>query len=446
MAGVPTGRGCDTCRKQKKKCDQAKPACARCTRLKIPCTGSGVRRFMFKSENPQAVRKGSKALVATNPNSVPAAGPSSGKTLLASNLVHIIELRDPACDISTYGWFIQDLPRRIGSNEPLDAAIAAFVAGFGTLQDKTMSTVDALDRYVFALKALRKSMQNSVQANSVDNICSIYLIAICQESSFDSSDRPFMQTILTVVVIESFTNPNVELGPWFWQAFSILGEATRPLRSGDGKYFASLDMGTLGEISYFIRNPDKYLYQIQCTYALIQTERPRLIQTVKEAIAASKQSGSMSLQRRLAIRFHTANAVMLTIACVLNHILRSYHSNAVLIEEAKSYVDEIIILAKESNSNRPIAAASAAFPLIVALASMEDYKHDEVETLLLEYQTDFLGLHYFDDVQMVRRGFENIDRNNQTRDQSLLPNSENFMASFNAIDIASDKKAGCIIL
>jgi hypothetical protein len=205
-------------------------------------------------------------------------------------------------------------------------------------------------------------------------------------------------------------------------------------------------MGTLGEISYFIRNPDKYLYQIQCTYALIQTERPRLIQTVKEAIAASKQFGSTSLQRRLAIRFHTANAVMLTIVCVLNRILRSYHNNVVLIEEAKRYIDEIIILAKEFSSNRPIAAASAAFPLIVALASMDDYRRDEVETLLLEYQTDFLGLHYFDDVQMVRRGFENIDRNNQTRVQFLLPSSEDFVASFDAIDIASDAGPGCTIL
>jgi hypothetical protein len=141
---------------------------------------------MFKSENPQAARRGSKALVATNPNPVPAAGPSSDKTLLAANLVYIIELRDPACDISTYGWFVQDLPRRIGSNEPLDAAITAFISGFGTLQDKTKSKVDALDRYGFALKALRKTMQNPAQANPADNMCSIYLIAICQVSLISS--------------------------------------------------------------------------------------------------------------------------------------------------------------------------------------------------------------------------------------------------------------------
>ncbi|EEA20345.1 hypothetical protein EYB25_007858 [Talaromyces marneffei] len=49
MPGVPTSRGCDACRKQKKKCDAPKPPtkCPRCTRLKIPCTGYGVQRYKF---------------------------------------------------------------------------------------------------------------------------------------------------------------------------------------------------------------------------------------------------------------------------------------------------------------------------------------------------------------------------------------------------------------
>jgi hypothetical protein len=137
---------------------------------------------MFKSENSQAAGIRSKALVAANSNPAPSAGPGNDKTLIAGSLVHIIELKDPAYDIATYGWFVQDLPRRIGSSKPLDAAIAAFVAGFSTLQDKTKSKVDALDRYVFALKTLRKSMQSPARGNSADNMCSIYLIAICQVS------------------------------------------------------------------------------------------------------------------------------------------------------------------------------------------------------------------------------------------------------------------------
>ena len=63
MPGVPKSRGCNNCLRQKKKvqgplfdiitnwheqCDQQKPACSRCTRLEIPCVGSGERKYVFK--------------------------------------------------------------------------------------------------------------------------------------------------------------------------------------------------------------------------------------------------------------------------------------------------------------------------------------------------------------------------------------------------------------
>ncbi|OBS21504.1 hypothetical protein FPOA_07842 [Fusarium poae] len=49
MPGVPKSRGCNNCLKQKKKCDQQKPVCSRCTRLNIACKGSGERKYVFKS-------------------------------------------------------------------------------------------------------------------------------------------------------------------------------------------------------------------------------------------------------------------------------------------------------------------------------------------------------------------------------------------------------------
>ncbi|KAF4764689.1 hypothetical protein HAV15_001720 [Penicillium sp. str.  len=59
MPGVPTGRACDACRKQKKKCDEKQPACGRCLRLKVSCVGSGQQRFKFKQQqfSPQIKSK-----------------------------------------------------------------------------------------------------------------------------------------------------------------------------------------------------------------------------------------------------------------------------------------------------------------------------------------------------------------------------------------------------
>jgi hypothetical protein len=200
-----------------------------------------VKRFVFKSENQQAAKNVSQTVVARKNNPAPAPVLSNEKTLMSGNLVHILNLDDPAYDISTFGLFVVDLPRHVGSSKSLDAAIGAFVAGFGTLQNKTMSKVFALDRYVYAIKTLRETMNNPVLANTKDNMCSIYLIAICQVSiyhvsgefiinllqewlghcsgytkhyemlghliqnsvqkhSFDPSDLSFMQTILGAVV------------------------------------------------------------------------------------------------------------------------------------------------------------------------------------------------------------------------------------------------------
>lgn len=247
-------------------------------------------------------------------------------------------------------------------------------------------------------------------------------------------------------VLESFTNPNIQLGPWFWQALSVLGDAARPLKSGDGTSSASLNIGTMGEMSCFIRDPDRYLYQIQCTYALIQTEHPRLIRAAEEAVAKAKASRSTFLERRMGIRFHTAIAAVLTMAAILNRILRSYDGDPVLVADAKRYVDESIVLGRAASYNRPIAASAVASPLALSLAALGDYRREEVKELLVEYQTDFPGLNYFSDVKMVRRGFDDIDKNNQRKVRLLLSSEEEFDSGSGENDIDTEIGPGCTIL
>ncbi|KAF5024066.1 hypothetical protein F66182_3862 [Fusarium sp. NRRL 66182] len=447
MAGVPTGRGCDACRKQKKKCDQAKPACARCARLKIPCTGGGVKRFMFKSENSQAAgSRRPRALVHSSSSSASswlARSPSNERDSMASALVQIIELQDPRYDISTYGWFVKDLPRHIGSSPPLDAAITAFVAGFNTLHNQA-GKVHALGRYVHALTSLRQALQDpkSISAKGFEaDDASVGLGAVV-ESRIDSCHGHLLQTILAVVVIESFSNPNVVLGPWLWQALSILNTSARPLRGGDGKSFASLDIGAIGEVSYFIREPDKYLYQIRCSYDLVQAEYPILLVAVQTGVTASLEPDSTPEQRRMGIRFQAAHAVMLTLAALLNRVLRSYDNDSSLVVDAERYCDEILTLAKAASYNRPIAASSIASCLTMAWA-MGDYRKEEAEGLLLEYNSDFPGVDYLGDAIMVKAGFDNIDRRRRQSGQLLIGGIDD---SFEAEETMLDTGTTCIIL
>ncbi|SPJ72127.1 uncharacterized protein FTOL_01855 [Fusarium torulosum] len=149
-------------------------------------------------------------------------------------------------------------------------------------------------------------------------------------------------------------------------------------------------------------------------------------------------------------------------ACILNRILRSFDNDPALLREAEGYVDHIIVLAEEASFNRPIAASAVSSPLAVALAYVEHYRYVEVETLLLEYESDFLGLQYFDSSEMIRKGFEHIDRNTRRNDQSVLQSAEGLPAGFDTdltnfsnlpdmmdnynTDTTLDSGPGCIIL
>lgn len=146
------------------------------------------------------------------------------------------------------------------------------------------------------------------------------------------------------------------------------------------------------------------------------------------------------------MRFHTAIAVVLSMAAILNRILRSYDGDPVLIADAKRYVDESIALGRAASYNRPIAASAVASPLALSLAALEDYRREEVEELLVEYQTDFPGLNYFSDVKMVRRGFDDIDKNNQRKVRLLLSGEEELDSGSGDNDIDTEIGPGCTIL
>lgn len=154
MPGVPTGRACEECRKQKKKvslnlkkshdplivlhtvktinpdytqCDEKQPSCSRCLRLKLQCVGSGQQRFKFQqekrftcthvtvhtksqsssparsSESPEVITNASdsvfKVLMPTKPDPIqirlppdsPASNPTSDIFSLTSRFIHTIQ-------------------------------------------------------------------------------------------------------------------------------------------------------------------------------------------------------------------------------------------------------------------------------------------------------------------------------------------------------------------
>jgi hypothetical protein len=200
MPGVPSYKGCDACRKQKKKCDKAQPRCARCERLDIPCVNVGKQRYKFKiqtlqrgsssSSTPQIVdTDGETSTSSSSQKSVSpflfqqalVKVPSNKTTTVTHTLVSRLEITDLRYDITCYGDFLRHIPARLGRNEALDASADALATTFSTLHmPQGYQTIDALTKYGRAINSLRLCLDNPVKARMPETMCAVYLIMICQ--------------------------------------------------------------------------------------------------------------------------------------------------------------------------------------------------------------------------------------------------------------------------
>jgi hypothetical protein len=216
MPGVPSGRGCDACRKQKKKvrlfkllrkfalaesatqCDQVRPACSRCGRLKIPCVGAGERRFKFKDQSvvvkstkhvgkPIGRRELSPTSEYISDVDVALLSIPYNETMrIANAFISTLEVSDLRYSVSYYGAFLKYVPQRLGTNQALDAAVQALASASSCLRTRENST-QVLVQYGNALKALRLSLSDPLKAESPETLCAIYLVMICQVSTINQS-------------------------------------------------------------------------------------------------------------------------------------------------------------------------------------------------------------------------------------------------------------------
>lgn len=183
MVGVPSSRGCNTCRKAKKKvrqgltqiqdkptnfhqCDLAKPKCGRCTRVGGSCTGGGLQRFRFHEYKPIA------------------APPSNGTTQLASAFVSMIGITDERYSFELYGpRFFKGLPQRFGSHAALDDMTSAVIASFQSVRLRKESNSKALALYGKALRSLQTCLQDPKQPAmlKLELVIMMMLCQVCLE-------------------------------------------------------------------------------------------------------------------------------------------------------------------------------------------------------------------------------------------------------------------------
>jgi len=199
MPGVPSGRACEACRKQKKKCDEVQPTCSRCQRVGITCVGSGARRVRWSIETTNHSR--GRGTVSTSTTIIRTASstpdhevplvrqigqsPSNSQTILAMTLidkVHITKDSDLRYNLTwAFGNFIQDVPRRLGKNAALDAAATSLALSHVRYSTgRRDATPEEIKAYINALTVLRNCLDDPEVARDANTLCAVMLLLFAQ--------------------------------------------------------------------------------------------------------------------------------------------------------------------------------------------------------------------------------------------------------------------------
>ncbi|KAJ5935322.1 hypothetical protein N7466_004869 [Penicillium verhagenii] len=421
MPGVPTSKGCEACRKAKKKCDELQP-CTRCARLRLPCIGSGLRRYKFQSVELSRSAQGSKLQIAQVPNDT-----------LTIRFISTLEIRDVRYDITYYGPFLRDLPRRFGSSPVLDAAATALVSSYPYFQKRDVPPA-VLVKFGKAVKELRECLNNPVNARSPNTLCAIYLISICQSwigtsqkqrSShaeaiahilriIDMNEyksgfaRNLLVTLCVPVILEGMRDPRIRMNKIFWDQITALLHQSPPPPEHSSIPRPSIGLFSLAIFPKYIHNPSPYIPEITSTYLQLKSDAHKMHSYQKCGLLSTLPSVHQS-------RYQAACIVVSSLALLLNTVLHSFNlPDAMLIQESDFFIQTVIEGADVASRDRPLGAAYVPLCLIVALAAAKDPQQVScIENILTDYQSDFKALEWRNCTKWLKTLLENHRRHGQ---------------------------------
>jgi hypothetical protein len=154
--------------------------------------GSGQQRYKFKQErfSPKPHQSGQIALIlrptstqrSTPAFEIPRACPGNHITSLTNSFVGAIKR---STDLRynlwwSFGIFLEEVPRRLGSNEALDRAVDAVTTAHANFCTRQPVSVQALAKYSHALKTLRVHLDDPLQARASNTLCAVMILLICQ--------------------------------------------------------------------------------------------------------------------------------------------------------------------------------------------------------------------------------------------------------------------------
>ncbi|KAL4900225.1 hypothetical protein BDW74DRAFT_103165 [Aspergillus multicolor] len=429
MPGVPSGRGCNNCRKSKKKCDEAKPACTRCARRGIECVGAGEKRYKFMEEGPAIARKRATKSQ-TNPVERKdvirrvSVNPTNNAALLGQRLIAAVK---PQTSLKynlawSFGGYLALVPRRLGINEALDAAIDALVTAHQTFSSRKEITVTSLTKYSRALGALTRCIDNPRTASTTETLCAVNVMLLVQHilgpadwrwtghaegaakilkarRSFaprDPFEQILMMSLRGPVLFEGLFNPRIELTQEEWKEL-VVSELDANTPEGDMLLNLSQVRDILGRVK---TNPDGLagLLILQAEMRSLYTKTRKICDVFRTELDLIENPGEKSPANpyglpptwlhALTQRFY---GLAITIALYMHYALVVMRAiDPETAADANHLAFELISIAENAIQYRPFGAGYVTVGLIAAMMTVQN---PSLLTLLQswfdDYRSDF---------------------------------------------------------
>ncbi|KAL5333131.1 hypothetical protein BJX70DRAFT_78845 [Aspergillus crustosus] len=440
MPGVPSGRGCDNCRKSKKKCDQKQPACTRCARRGIECIGAGEKRWKFMEEGPTTIaKKRSPKQPSTTPSTTPPAEqtqhtepnnalrrvsifPSNSVTLLAQSLTSAMGKKtDVTYNLGwAYGGYLALIPQRLGVNRALDTAVDALVTAHRSFASQKVVTVSALSKYSQALGALRMCLDNPRTASSSETLCAVMVLLSVQHivgpadmkwtghaegaarilkarkncAPRDVFERILMLSLRGPVLFEGLFNPNINLTPEEWNELVVSElDANTP----EGSMMRNLSL--VPDIMHRVKtNTDGLagLLILQAELKSIYTKTREIVDSLGVQVSEIENSTSKTIPNPFGLsprmlHAHTQRfyGIAITIALYMNYALVLMKvQDPTLSEDAIRLASEMMTVAENAGTYRPFGAAYVSLGLVAAWVAVDKVS---VRLLLESWLDDYCG-------------------------------------------------------
>ncbi|EHK23102.1 uncharacterized protein TRIVIDRAFT_29730 [Trichoderma virens Gv29-8] len=426
MPGVPSYRGCDACRKLRKKCDGSTP-CSRCKRRNVPCQGTGTVRYKFKTQiqSPNVVGlRQQKMLWQYRPLIwMPIQTPTNGASRLATAFSSLMTAEDPKYNLNCFGDWFTGLPSRFGADQVLDDVADAFLEGLiGIWIHGGRQTVDAMTKYGRALKSLRAALYDPITVKSPHTLCATILFTVSRNWFLNGSDYQVshiegivhllnasagehwaerLDTYMRISMLyptATIINNSVSIDSWYLKQHGPIFGPSQPPDQDHDQPIESLTLSTILNMPVFLSTPENHLDWIKSSYERLKIEI-RLVHQRLNAMTEINDPSALKLdQLHEMVKLESSCIFMLAYTLILSAFLLAFDpENIILHRESRELAWDAVFTSSQTAPHLPVGMGFIPYALFAAWLATDDL--DVVKAIRATLvQSDV----YFADVKYVR--------------------------------------------